>query len=80
MNTPVGSLDAEKIAESVLLYAFTMAFPASPYESVFEIYHFHLIYCIVFLDPLCLYLYSSQKSTLCPYFTNIREFVAILAP
>ena len=27
MNTTVGSLDAEKIAESVLLYAFTMAFP-----------------------------------------------------
>ena len=47
MNAPVGSLDAEKIAEVVLLYAFTMAFPISPYESVFKIYHF--IYLIVIL-------------------------------
>ena len=30
-NTPVGSLYAEKIAEVVLLYAFTMAFPKSPF-------------------------------------------------
>ena len=29
-NTPVGQLDAEKIAEAVLLYVFTMAFPTSP--------------------------------------------------
>ena len=30
-NTPVGSLGAEKISEAVLLYVYTLVFPASPF-------------------------------------------------
>ena len=29
-NTPIGPLDAEKIAEAVFLFVFTMAFPMLP--------------------------------------------------
>ena len=38
---PVGSLDAEKIAEAIFLYVITIAFPASLKEKIVSIAHFH---------------------------------------
>ena len=41
---PVGSLDAEKIAEAIFLYVVTIAFPASLKEKEVSNAHFFIIH------------------------------------
>ena len=87
-NTPIGQLDAEKIAEATLLYVFTMAFPTLPFIQFFYVLPSTFLMAgkqwfseflginISWLFNMLL-VFSSPSTTWKPWFHNVSYWLVI---